>query len=63
MNVKFEDGQSIFFYRNGKKCRGVARGMQLSIDETGAEDYLIVLRRGQTIQVRISDVILEKPYS
>ena len=60
MNVQFEVGQSIKFHRNGKKCRGVVRGMQLSIADTGVEDYLIVLRRNQTIEVKISDVILEQ---
>lgn len=57
MSIQFEVGQAIKFHRNGKKCRGIVRGMQLSIADTGVEDYLIVLRRKQTIEVRISDVI------
>ena len=57
MDIQFEVGQAIKFHRNGKKCRGVVRGVQLSIADTGVEDYLIVLRRKQTIEVKISDVI------
>ena len=60
MNTQFEVGQSIKFNRNGKKCRGVVRVVQLSIADTGVEDYLIVLRRKQTIEVKISDVIFDE---
>lgn len=57
MNVQFEVGQAIKFHRDGKRCRGVIRCVQLSIADAGVEDYLIVLRRNQTIEVKISDVI------
>lgn len=60
MNIQFEVGQGIKFRRNGKKCGGIVRGMQLSIADIGAEDYLIVLRRKQTIEVKISDIILNE---
>ena len=60
MNIQFEVGQAIKFHRNAKKCRGIVRGMQLSIADTGVEDYLIVLRRKQTIEVKISDVIFDE---
>ena len=57
MDIQFEVGQAIKFHRNGKRCRGVIRCVELSIADTGVEDYLIVLRRKLTIEVKISDVI------